>query len=277
MKLLITGANSYVGARLYLDLSPKYPTTGTYAHSPLSSAFVKLDITVESAVHEAVATHKPDVIVHVAANANARWCETHPDEAMLLNKQSTEYLVDAANEKNIPVIYISSYAAIAPANVYAHTKKDSEEIVKKTKAGYCILRPSFILGFSPNTTNDRPFNRLLRNLDDHVPAVYDTSWRFYATHVGHISEVIDACLSRGIFGETIHVVSPTLTTRYETARDILTPFGVEVTPIDHHDTLPVNETKPVELARLKLPEHGYREIMDTIVEEIRHRDRFVLA
>ena len=175
MKMLLTGASSYVGARLFLDLQKKFDIIGTYHGTKLSDKFIQLDTTNPEEVKKVISQEKPDVILHAAANANAKWCKAHPEEAKLLNQQSTESIVTVANEIGAKVILLSSFVAINPTNVYGNTKYESEQIVKKAKSGFVILRPSLIIGFSPNTTNDRPFNRILKNLDLHTEAVYDTS------------------------------------------------------------------------------------------------------
>jgi len=276
MKLLISGASSYVGARLYLDLRPAFSVTGTYAHTRLSEDFVHMDITDPEEIHDTIIRHKPDIIIHVAANATTRWCADHPEEARVLNQSATENIRTEADAIGAHIIYMSSYAAIQPEDVYGSTKYESEQTVKQSKHGYLILRPSFILGFSPNTKNDRPFNRLLRNLDQGEPARYDTSWKFQPTYVGHLSEVIRTAITRNIWNETIHVTVPELATRYSTARDILSPFGVEVTPIDHKSTIPVLQNDLSGLKRLKLPQYTYARMIETIINEIRNRERFIL-
>ena len=276
MKILITGASSYVGARLYFDIRKTYDTVGTYSLHQLSPNLVRLDITKPEEIQKVVHDTRPDIIVHVAQNPNPRWCEVHPNEANMLNIDATRQLVDQANRQNAKLIYISSFAAISPNDVYGHTKRDSENLVRQTHTGYLIIRPSFILGFSPNTVNDRPFNRLLKNLDTGTPAVYDTSWKFQPTYLGHISEVILACIQKNIWNETIHVTVPEMKTRFETARDILTPFGVTVTPVDNHDTTNVFQYPLTELTKLKLPRYTYKQMIEKIISEIRHRDRFVL-
>ena len=81
------------------------------------------------------------------------------------------------------VIFMSSFGAINPEDVYGETKFHSEEYVKNTKAGWIVLRPSLIIGYSPNTINDRPFNRILKNLDTKTDAIYDTSWKFQPTYI----------------------------------------------------------------------------------------------
>ncbi|MDO8625050.1 MAG: sugar nucleotide-binding protein, partial [Candidatus Diapherotrites archaeon] len=204
-KVLITGASSYVGARLFADLTKDFDVTGTYHQNRLFPELVKMDITDRSATLKTIEKIKPGWIVHVAANPFGGWCEENPAEAQMLNEAGTENIVAAANAVNAKIIYISSFAAINPEGVYAKTKRAGEEWAKKTNAGFVILRPSLIIGWSPNTTNDRPFNRMLKNITEQTPAVYDTSWRFQPTWLGHMSEAIRGIIQKGITSETIPI------------------------------------------------------------------------
>lgn len=277
MKILILGASSYVGARLYFDLKSKFNIIGTYSTHQLSKEFSHLDITNKTKVKNVIGEIKPDVIIHVANNASAKWCDANPDKAVLLNQTATQYIVEAANEVNSKLIYISTMGAIQPSNLYGGTKQKSEEIIKTTRNGYLILRPSLILGYSPNTTNDRPFNRLLKNLDEGVPAVYDTSWKFQPTYIRHISEVIESCINKEVLSRSIVIGVPEMKSRYDTAKDILTPFGIKVTPIDTKDlTFEIFEDDLSELNELDLPKYTYEEMIKEIVNEVRNREKFVI-
>lgn len=278
MKLLLIGANSYVGARLYFDLKSVFPVVGTYSTHRLSGDFLQLDITDQASVEKIIDNQKPDVVVHTANNANSRWCDANPQKAIELNQTSTGYIIDSANKRNAKVIYISTMGAIEPTNLYGRTKAESEQTVKRTKVGYLILRPSLILGFSPNTVNDRPFNRLLRNLDQGEKAIYDTSWKFQPTYLGHISDVIRACLERQLWNQTISISVPDLKSRYDTAYDILTPFGVKVTAVDNHDsTFKIFKDELVELRKFNLPSYSYPEMIGKIVTEIKDRQKYKMS
>lgn len=276
MKILITGASSYVGARLFFDLSKIHETIGTYTQHQISQKFIHLDITDPNEVDAVISTHTPDIILHVAANPNPRWCEANPQEAQLLNIEGTRHIVQAANSHNAKVIDISSFAAICPINVYGRSKYESEQLTKTVTNGYTILRPSFVLGYSPNTVNDRSFNRLFKNLDEKTPAVYDTSWKFQPTYLGHLSKVILACVDRKIWNETIHVTVPEIKSRFDTARDILTPFGIDVQPVNDHDTTPLVKNTLEELKKFNLPQYTYNEMIKEIIDDIHHRDRYIL-
>lgn len=276
MKILLTGASGYVGARLYYDLSGVYSVIGTYATHKLSEKFEHLDITDPEAVQNFIAHAQPDIIIHAANQANPRWCEANPQKAVMLNQQATTYLVDAANSVHARFMYISSFAAYKPVGVYAETKVESEKTTRNTKAGYLIIRPAYILGYSPNTTNDRAFNRLLKNLDQGTPAAYDTSWKVQPTYIKNISEVISLCIERGIWNDIIPITVPTPISRFEAARDILTPFGVSVSPIDNHDTTPAIQVDQSKLLEYDLPRYTYTQMIDAIIDEMKHRDAFVL-
>lgn len=276
-KILVIGASSYVGARIYFDLKSKFDVVGTYSSSQLSKNLSHLDITSNEEVQKVIGDYKPTVIIHVANNASAKWCEANPEKAVLLNQTASQFIVDSANKVGAMLIYISTMGAIKPSNLYGRTKLKSEEIVKTTKNGYMILRPSLILGYSPNTTNDRPFNRLLKNLDEGTPAVYDTSWTFQPTYIKHVSEVIEACINKQILNRSIVIAVPEMKSRYDTAKDILTPFGIKVTPIDAKDsTFEIFEDDLSELNELDLPKYSYQEMITAIVDELKNREKFVI-
>lgn len=274
MKILVIGASSYVGARVYFELCNEYDVLGTYYSNKLWSNLIRLDITDEQEVEKLVYKALPNIIIHIANEASAKWCAENSEKAVELNQLATGYIVNSANHIDAKIIYISSLAASQPINVYAKTKFESEELVKATKAGYLILRPSLILGFSPNITNDRPFNRLLKNLDHGTPAVYDISWKFQPTYLGHICEVIEATIRRGIWNEIIPVAVEDLKSRYDIAKDILGPYGINVKAVDNHDTSPVIKEDLYKLGQLGLPVYTYIEMIKKIIDEIKNRERF---
>jgi len=277
MKILVIGANSYVGARIYFELAKAHEVVGTFHSHPLSKKFVYLDVVNREEVSALVKSQKPEVIVHAANNANARWCEANPEEATLLNQSSTKYLTEAAREVEAKVIYISSFAAWNLNNVYGRTKFESEKIMEGSGLPYFIIRPSLILGFSPNTTNDRPFNRLLKNINQGTSAVYDTSWKFQPSYLGHICGVIKIAVEKDLWGKTVAIATNELKSRYDIAKDILTPFGIEVKPADANDTTLVIQDDLSSLKNLNLPVYAYKDMIARIVEEIKNRGRYILS
>lgn len=274
-KVLITGASSYVGARLYYDLQKRFEVVGTYYKTRLSDAFLKLDVTSEKQVRQLIRKVRPNIVIHVASNASAKWCEEHPEEARILNERATKSVIDTAQAVNAGIIFISSFAAVDTSNIYGQTKAASEQFVREMDR-WIILRPSLVIGLSPNTTNDRPFNRILKNIDEGTPAIYDTSWKFQPSFLGHISEVITLVIDREINAQTIPIAVAALKSRFDIAKDIIGEFGIKVTPVDNHDKTLVIEDDLNKLKELDLPIYQYDQIIRSIINEIKHKERFHL-
>lgn len=270
MKILLTGANGYVGAKMYQELLKKFEVVGTYNSNQLFPELLKLDITDKNQVNYLIQLVKPDIIIHTANNASPTWCEEHPEEAIRTNIDSTHYIVDAANDIKAKIIYISSIVVLNPVNIYSKSKKDSEEIVRGVTAGFTIIRPSLVVGYSPNTTNDRSFNRMLKNITDKASTEYDNSWKFQPTYLKHLCGVTEEIIERNIWGETIPVIVDEMVTGFDLATNILTPFGINVTSDEKKKDMSLwLSMDTLKLQELKLPLCGYDEMIGKIVEEIK--------
>ena len=154
-------------------------------------------------------------------------------------------------------------------SLYGKMKVEGEEIVKTAKNGYAILRPSLIIGLSPNTTNDRPFNRLLKNITEHTPAVYDNSWNFQPTWLNHISQAIEIIIDNNITNEVIPICVPEIITRFDIARDILSDFGINVISEDKNDASPTLTDDQNKLRELNLPIYSYEQMIHGIKNDIK--------
>jgi len=234
MKILITGASSYVGARIYFDLQNKYELVGTCFANQLAKSFVQLNLTDKNAVERLLKEKVPDVIVHVANFPSPRSAVNNEEKFESLNGVSTGCLVENANRIGSKFVFISSQAANNPeSNIYGKLKLKSEKLVESVRAGYLILRPSLIVGFSPNTTNPRPFNRILSCLDNKEDVCeFDTSWKLQPSYVGHLSQVIDKTIQSNKWYMAVPVFIDELVTQYQIAKDVLEKFEVKVEPID---------------------------------------------
>jgi len=272
MRLLITGASGYVGARIFFDLKTSFDLIGTFFSSRLSKKLIPLDVTNKSEVDKTIVEVRPDIIIHIANNPSSEWCVAHPKEAIELNQTSSKYLVDSANKNNVKIVYMSTMGAIVPRDLYQKTKAASEEIFKLTKAGYLILRPSVGIGYSPNTTHDNFFNQILRCLKYNKVAVFDTSLKLQPTHLSHISDVIKECIDGQIWNQVIPISVEEMRSRYEIAKDILGGFGMKVAPIDNHIP-PFNSVDGIdnELRRLGLTTLSYRQVVKMSVEDIKNK------
>lgn len=69
---------------------------------------------------------------------------------------------------------------------------------------------------------------------------------------------------------------PELKSRYDIAKDILTPFGVQVTEVDAKDKSIIFREDLDILHALKLPTYSYSDIITRIIREIENRGVFSL-
>lgn len=184
-------------------------------------------------------------------------------------------MIKCANEIGAKVIFISSQAASVATEIYGKLKAKSEAFVTTTKAGYLILRPSLILGMSPNTTNPRPFNHILKCLDDTTTVgAFDISWKLQPTYIGHLSQIIEKTITNNTWNKIIPVFTDELVTQFKIAQDILNAFGVSVTQTDQHIPIPPSNNDLSVFNTFDLSPHTYSEMIDVIIQEIKERNKF---
>jgi len=234
MKICVIGANGYIGARIYNDLTRYHNVIGTFRRNQFFPELIKMDITNKNTVENILLETKPDVIIHVAAIPRRKTCEENPIDAKKINVFGTKNIVKSSNKINAKIIYISSLGAVKPTTLYGRTKLQGEKIVKDNNNGYIILRLSVTFGYSPNIYNNRPFNRIIRTLQCGEPHNYDNSWRFPPTYIGDVTKTLLKILNGHINNRTIPIAIPKLKSKYEIATDVLKPFGKKVTPMNNN-------------------------------------------
>lgn len=153
MKVLVTGANGMLGQ----DLCPILEDIGCFVYE---SDIDTLDVTDEEQISVAIATIKPDVVIHAAAYTNVDKAEEERDLALKVNEQGTANIARACAKNDCVLVYISTdyvfdgekntpYVptdSVNPINYYGLTKLKGEEAVKKYCEKYYIVRTSWLYG-----------------------------------------------------------------------------------------------------------------------------------
>jgi dTDP-4-dehydrorhamnose reductase len=172
MKILITGANGFLGQHLTLYLSRKgYEVVASNRNEcrisqQTSFQYFSLDVTDANAVAATLAAIQPDVIIHAAAMSKPDECANNKEACYLNNVEATKFLLKEAARFQPHFIYVSSDFIFgengphgeednaAPLNYYGETKLQSEKLVIQSDLLYTIVRPVFIYG--PVLENMRP-------------------------------------------------------------------------------------------------------------------------
>jgi len=148
-------------------------------------------------------------------------------KAFETNVQGTLNIVEGANIINAKVIFISSLASITPSNIYGKTKYDAENLIKTVTAGYEILQLSMTFGLSPNTTNHRPFNKIISTMKTGYPKAYDNHWKFQPTYIKQVILTIEKLLEKSFLGRCLPLVVKESCTMYQIATDIFPNNNIE--------------------------------------------------
>lgn len=273
MRILITGASGYVGAKVLQELKNQgHDVWGTYRSNQIGENGFEVDLTNQSEVRDVLEKLKPDIIVHLAAIAHSKVCEEDPELAQKVNVDATSYLVDFAKSNGTKFIYLSSFACFNISNVYGQTKYEAEQLVESLEK-YVILRASLIVGFSPNFENKNFFNTLLKDVQDGNSIEADTSWEIEVTYLNHLSRVISEVIATEDINKVmLPVVAKGVISRWKLASDLLAQSGVEVTPIDQNRVIPLPSFDTEILEKRGLPEITYEECIREMRDEV---DKFI--
>ncbi|TMO44825.1 dTDP-4-dehydrorhamnose reductase [Pseudoalteromonas sp. S4389] len=161
---IIFGASGLLGRHLFNYFSTQDPDTiGTYNNSP--SADLQHFNLIESPFEQLQLNSGNNYIAIICASlTNISYINANPELAAITNITGTTKLIHELNQRNIPIIFISSdnvfsgeygnyfdYSPMEPVSEYGKQKKTIElELQKATSGTSCILRLAKIIGNNHN-------------------------------------------------------------------------------------------------------------------------------
>lgn len=164
MKILVTGANGFLGVHLLLYLSKQGFTVIACSRgiNRISATqdfpYYTIDLTDALAVNQLIDEIQPDVIIHTAANSKPDECEQDKAACILQNVTATENLLAACAGTQTHFIFTSTDFIFGengphneddtpnPLNFYGQSKLMAEQKIKESGLLYTIVRPVFIYG-----------------------------------------------------------------------------------------------------------------------------------
>lgn len=240
VRWLITGASGFLGANAVRVLSPGHDVVGLVRDvntAPWCDRKVTADLLAIDALERAVHEVEPDVVLHCAALADHRLCETDEDLAMRVNAQASGVLAGAARAVGAAFVQVSTDAVfsgargwygedepLSPNSAYGRSKAAGEEAVLAAHPSAVIARTNFF-GWSPNGHRSI-LEFFVREVGagNRVPGFidYTVTSLFVEDVVESIERIVDAGGS-GIF----HVVARDAVSKFDFGRLVAAEFGLD--------------------------------------------------
>ena len=163
-KMLIIGASGLTGFKLAQLAVNEYHVFGTYNHRTVNlnqCELFQLDKSDTEKTNILIKRLEPDVVIDCSALHNVDYCETHKDQSLIINTESTKNIANICKEINAKMIFLStdyvydgtanSYTEESPTNplnYYGLCKLNAEEEIINTGISYAIGRTSLVFGWN---------------------------------------------------------------------------------------------------------------------------------
>ncbi len=247
-KIFITGCGGMLGNAIY-------PYFATMSDNVLASDkvvsedwIVKLDVRDNEAMSSTFKEFKPDIVLHLAAETNLEFCETHPDITFATNVVATEAIAKLSKEYGSTLIYISTAGVFDgskkgiyteadkpnPIMVYGQTKYDGELKALKYCPKTYVVRAGWMMGGGRNKEKKFIY-KILQQIAEERKEIFavDNRWGT-PTYTYDFAMNLFKLLKTKKYG-TYHMVCEGDGTRYDVAKEILhicNRDDIILTPVD---------------------------------------------
>jgi dTDP-4-dehydrorhamnose reductase len=152
MNIAIIGASGRLGAALAREYARDFEVTSYNRR--------QLDLGQLDRVRSALAGAKFELLINCAALTNVDYCESHREEAFVVNAEAPRLLAQIANEKSAKLIHFSTDYVFDgkknapyteedmafPLNVYGESKLEGERRVLEVSSQHLVIRLSWVFG-----------------------------------------------------------------------------------------------------------------------------------
>jgi len=152
MKIAIIGAVGRLGAALAREYGRDFEVSGFSRR--------QLDLGKLDQIRSLVSETEFDLLINCAALTNVDYCESHREEAFLINAEAPHLLAQLANGKAAKFVHISTDYVFdgkqqvpyteedepAPLSVYGESKLEGERRVLEVSSNNLVIRLSWVFG-----------------------------------------------------------------------------------------------------------------------------------
>jgi dTDP-4-dehydrorhamnose reductase len=187
-----------------------------------------------------VADFRPDYLFHLGAHTDLEYCEQNQDDAYATNTLAVEHAVHIANERDIPLLYISSagifdgsketyddWDAPNPLGHYARSKYMGERFVGENCRRHLVCRAGWMMGGGP--AKDKKFvQKLMNQLRDGARELFIVDDKLGTpTYTMDFARNVELLLGTELWG-VYNMVCPGVTSRLEVARYLVELLDLEL-------------------------------------------------
>ena len=255
MRILIIGASGFIGQYVSRRLAEAaaHDIYGTYrSRSPTDDAiaWLRVELTDRTALEEAFAAARPEVVLHLAAMADVGTAERERERATAVNVTGTSTIAQLCEQHGAKLVFVSTEYVFdgkrgyyreddtpSPTTHYGQTKWEAERTVMELASRWSILRTSIVYGWpAPGKRNFAPWlvQRLRSGQPYHGPTgVYRTP-----VYVEDLAEGI-ARLVEEDFPGIHHVAGRDWVSMYDFAVEVARAFS-----LDRELVIPVSPADP---------------------------------
>ena len=261
MKIIILGANGFIGRRILNRLYPSHQVLACSLHPDIlpeeGYRFETIDMLDYTAMTTLLNDFQPEVMINASALSVVDYCEQHQEEAYAMNVTTVKHLAEYSRDHSCRLIHLSTdfvfdgTSSIAytetdvpnPVNYYGKTKQWSEEVIGQLCTDYAIVRVEVVYG-KPLPKQHGNIVHLVKNRLENGQSIRVVSDQFRSpTWVEDIACAIEQLLSnqhQGIYhicgGETLSVA--------EIAYRAAKYFNLDTSLIEPITTEAMNEATP---------------------------------
>ncbi len=225
MKVLIAGAGGQLGRALQSVLTD---------HELVALSHAALDITRFADTREAIAAHRPDIVINAAAYTNVDGAESDQKGAYRLNTVGPRNLAVASYELAVPLVQVSTdyvfdglglrpyheFDLTGPISIYGKSKLAGEQAVIASNPRHYIVRTSWLY----HTEGENfPKAMLAQARRDEVRVVCDQYGS--PTYAPQLAAAIARLMEAGAYG-TYHIAGAGGASRFEMTRKLYQLFGI---------------------------------------------------
>lgn len=233
MRILMTGANGQLATDLCVAL---------HDHDLVPLTHADLDITDETGVAEAIARHRPDVVINTAAYHKVDECESLPVKTFEVNALGPRSLARICRAQDAALVHLSTNYVFDghasrpyteqdlpdPLSVYGVSKLAGEHFVRAILPRHFLIRTTGLYGVAGSSGKGGNFIELMVRLARERGKVTVVNDQIMTpTYTADLAETINRLLTTTAYG-TYHITNSGACSYYEFAQAIFRELGLSV-------------------------------------------------